>query len=43
VLERAVDALVKLGELFLTVVVLILVFSLTKYSVIFTEVEGDIG
>jgi hypothetical protein len=42
-LEKAVDALVKLGELCLTVVVLISVFSLTKYSVIFTEVEGDLG
>jgi hypothetical protein len=42
-LEKAVDALVKLGEIFLTIVVLILVFSLTKYSVIFTEVEGDFG
>ncbi len=31
----------KLGELLMAVVVLILVFSLTKYSVIFTEVEGD--
>ena len=42
-LEKAVDALVKLGELCLTVVVLISVFSLMKYSVIFTEVEGDFG
>ena len=31
----------KLGELLMAVGVLILVFSLTKYSVIFTEVEGD--
>ncbi len=31
----------KLSELLMAVVVLILVFSLTKYSVIFTEVEGD--
>ena len=31
----------KLGELLTAVGVLILVFSLTKYSVIFTEVEGD--
>ncbi len=31
----------KLGELLMAVIVLILVFSLTKYSVIFTEVEGD--
>ena len=42
-LEKAVDALIKLGELCLTVVILILVFSLTKYSVTFTEVEGDFG
>ncbi len=44
-LEKAVDALIKLGELCLTIVIviLILVFSLTKYSVTFTEVEGDSG
>jgi hypothetical protein len=42
-LEKAINALVKLGEPCLTVVVLILVFSLTEYSVIFTEVEGDFG
>ena len=43
VLEKAIDALVNLGELFLITVVLILIYSLTKYSVIFTEVEGDFG
>ncbi len=39
--DKANKAGNKLGELLMAVVVLILVFSLTKYSVIFTEVEGD--
>ncbi len=39
--DKANKAGNKLGELLMAVVVLILAFSLTKYSVIFTEVEGD--
>ncbi len=39
--DKANKAGNKLGRLLMAVVVLILVFSPTKYSVILTEVEGD--